>query len=54
MATMEARLEAKPEPKEIEESYEPLLKYKRFNTQFITLMGSKEAVGDGEGEGCST
>ncbi|KAM1647732.1 hypothetical protein PS2_009094 [Malus domestica] len=28
MATMEARPEAKPEPKEIEESYEPLLKYK--------------------------
>ncbi|KAM1576761.1 hypothetical protein TB2_032668 [Malus domestica] len=28
MATMEARPEAKPKPKEIEESYEPLLKYK--------------------------
>ncbi|KAM1694015.1 hypothetical protein ACFX2K_033443 [Malus domestica] len=28
MATMEARPEAKPKPKEIEESYEPFLKYK--------------------------
>jgi hypothetical protein len=32
MATTEAKPEAKPEPKEIEESSEPLLKYKVIKT----------------------
>ncbi|KAM1559484.1 hypothetical protein ACFX1Z_002852 [Malus domestica] len=35
MATMEARPEAKPEPKEIEESSEPLLKYKEVRKLLV-------------------
>ena len=100
MATTKARPEAKPEPKETEESSEPLLKYKVIKTKNILFMntnqllcplgplffilhvfrmifedrdlillnlgflccrfcnnsciGGREAVGDGEDEGCST
>ncbi|KAM2451634.1 hypothetical protein ACFX1W_009061 [Malus domestica] len=41
MATMEARPEAKPEPKEIEESYEPLLKYKLLVMERVNVAPSK-------------
>ncbi|KAB2599672.1 hypothetical protein D8674_009943 [Pyrus ussuriensis x Pyrus communis] len=51
MATTEARPEAKLEPKEIEESSVTLLKYKISQQR---CMGGREAVGDGECEGCFT
>ncbi|KAM2681925.1 hypothetical protein EV2_013542 [Malus domestica] len=43
MATTEARLEAKPEPKEIEESSEPLLKYKA--TKGARMFGARLSIG---------
>ncbi|KAM1386954.1 hypothetical protein ACFX2F_033355 [Malus domestica] len=43
MATMEARPEAKPKPKEIEESYEPLLKYKA--TEGARMFGAPMSIG---------